>query len=72
VLPVKDRVVVFEDCTTRREAIQERQVAHGAMSDQVTARHWLTVEWPLPELEKSLPDAFPRSDALRAFSGASL
>jgi formyltetrahydrofolate deformylase len=67
VLPVNDRVVVFEGCAARREAIQERQVAHGAMPDKIAARHWLTAEWPLSELEKSLPDAFPRSNALPAF-----
>jgi len=72
VLPVNDRVVVFEDCAARREAIQERQVAHGAMPAKIAARHWLTVEWPLSELEKSLPDAFPRSNPLRAPTGSSL
>jgi methionyl-tRNA formyltransferase len=61
VLPVNDRVVVFDDCATRCEAIQERQVAHGAVSDKVAARHWLTAEWPLSELQRSLPDAYPRS-----------
>jgi formyltetrahydrofolate deformylase len=64
VLPVNDRVVVFEDRATRREAIQERQVARGAVPDKVAAQHWLTVEWPLSELQKSLPDAFARSTAL--------
>lgn len=63
VLPVNDRVVVFEDRATRREAIQERQVAHDAVPEKVAARHWLTVEWPMSELQKSLPDTFPRSTA---------
>jgi hypothetical protein len=59
--PVNDRVVVFEDRAACPEAIEERHVAHGPMPDKVAAQHWLTVEWPLPELEKSLPEAFPRS-----------
>ncbi|MEO5883079.1 MAG: formyltransferase family protein [Caldimonas sp.] len=63
VLPVNDRVVVFEGRATRREAIQERQVAHDAVPEKVAARHWLTVEWPMSELQKSLPDTFPRSTA---------
>jgi hypothetical protein len=63
-LPVNDRVVVFDERATRRGAIQECQIAHGAVPDRVAARHWLTVEWPLSELQKSLPDAFPRSTAI--------
>ena len=68
VLPVNDRVVVFENRATRCEAIQERQVEHGAVPDKVAAQHWLTAEWPLSELQRSLPDAFPRSTALTGVS----
>ena len=64
VLPVNDRVVVFEDRAKNRGAIPERQGGYRVMPNSVSAQHWLTVEWPPSELQKSLPDTFPRSRAL--------
>jgi len=59
VLPVNDRVVVFDDRTLRRESIPERQSAKGAGPETTFARHWLSAEWPPSELRRSLPGAFP-------------
>jgi formyltetrahydrofolate deformylase len=58
VLPVNDRVVVFDGHTIGHDAIAKHRVgAPGAAADGGAARHWLTVEWPLSELQRSLADA---------------
>jgi len=62
-LPVNDRVVVFEGLGTAHEAILEGSSADGAAAETATmaplaARHWLTVEWPSSELQRSLPAVF--------------
>ncbi|MGZ5205412.1 MAG: formyltetrahydrofolate deformylase [Caldimonas sp.] len=62
-LPVNDRVVVFEGLATADEAILEGSSMDGAAAETATmapaaARHWLTVEWPPSELQQSLPGVF--------------
>ena len=68
VLPVNDRVVVFEGHATRHDAMLEGLHADGAadIAVPVEAQHWLTTEWPLLELQQALPGAFP---VLAGFTG---
>jgi formyltetrahydrofolate deformylase len=63
VLPVNDRVVVFDGHATHHDAMLD-----GPMQSESTdagarrpaeAQHWLATKWPLLELQRSLPDVFP-------------
>lgn len=72
-LPVNDRVIVFEGLATAHEAIHEDSVAGGATAEAaamapVAARHWLTAEWPAAELQRSLPAVFSTSETARSLS----
>ncbi|MEO5774984.1 MAG: formyltetrahydrofolate deformylase [Sphingomicrobium sp.] len=63
VLPVNDRVVVFDGHATHHDAMLEGLMQSGrvdAGADHTgDTQHWLTTEWPMLELQRSLPDVFP-------------
>ena len=72
-LPVNDRVIVFEGLATAHEAAHGDLIADGAAAQAATmapaaARHWLTAEWPAAELQRSLPAVFSASETACSLS----
>jgi hypothetical protein len=63
VLPVNDRVVVFDGHGTHHDAMLEGPMQSGrpdaGAGRPAEAQHWLATKWPLLELQRSLPDVFP-------------